>query len=79
MNRPDSTSVQTTSHSRVDRLRSQAKGFVVRHLRKYGNSLVPDEVINSLGVPTTARLLTVILGEPVTVYKAHAGFWIATR
>jgi hypothetical protein len=69
-----------TCHSdKLDRLRSQAKGFVVRHLRKYGNSLVPDEVIDSLGVPTTARLLTVILGEPVTVYRAHAGFWIATR
>ena len=67
------------SLSRIDRLRSQAKGYVITNLTAYGNSLVPDEVVNSLGAPTTARLLSVIMGEPVAVYKCQAGFWIAKR
>lgn len=73
------TSARMTSPSRLERLRSQAKGFVIVNLNAYGNSLVPDGVINQLGVPTTERLLSVIIGDEVKVYKGEAGFWIAKR
>lgn len=68
-----------TCPSKVDRLRSQATGWVVRNLRDYGNTLVPDEVIKSLTPEVTARLLTTIIGEEVEVYKSKVGFWMATR
>ena len=68
-----------TCPSKVDRLRSQATGWVVRNLKDYGNTLVPDEVIKSLTPEVTARLLTIIIGEEVKVYKAKTGFWLATR
>lgn len=75
----ESTSTVGTYLSRLERLRSQAKGFVVLNLNAFGNSLVPDGVIDQLGVPTTERLLSVIIGDEVKVYKGEAGFWIAKR
>lgn len=73
------TSTVGTYPSKLERLRSQAKGFVVLNLNAFGNSLVPDGVIDQLGVPTTERLLSVIIGDTVKVYKGEAGFWIAKR
>jgi hypothetical protein len=59
-------------------LRSQAKGYVIKNLNLYGNSLLPDDLIKQLGIPTTERLLTVIMGEPINIYRMGKS-WVAQR
>lgn len=73
-----STSAQTICPSKLDRLRSQAKGYVINNLEMYGNSLLPDDLIKLLGIPTTERLLTVIMGEQVSIYRMGKS-WVAQR
>ena len=64
--------------SKLERLRAQANGYVVRNLQEYGNSLLPDSLIRTLGEDTTARLLTVIIGDQVSVFKRGKS-WVAQR
>ena len=60
-------------------LRAMArKGWVVPLLEQHGNCALPDDLLLLLGSATTARLLTVIMGEDIAVYESN-GIWIAKR
>lgn len=57
-----------------------ADGYVIYNLKEYGNSFVPPETIEFFGnQKETARFLTFLLGEPVSIKKSVDVGYIAER
>ena len=52
-------------------------GWVIENLLEYGNSVLPVDTVNALGLSTTERILKTILGD-ITIRKTACGY-IAER
>lgn len=55
-----------------------AHGWVIQNLKKYYNSVLPDSVIDLMGIHVTERLLSEIIREPVHIRQTKGGY-IAER
>ena len=52
-------------------------GWVISNLLEYGNSVLPVDTVNTLGLSTTERILKTLLGD-VSIRKTACGY-IAER
>lgn len=50
-------------------LEAMSNGWMVQNLRKYGNSVVPKDVLKIFGHEGTEEILSRILGEPVELVR----------
>lgn len=75
-----------TCHSEIPRvfnfphdLQSMTKsGYVCQNIEKFGNSMLPDALLKTLPSTTVARLLGIVTGYEVSVFK-RGNIWIAQR
>lgn len=51
-----------------------SNGWVVRNIRKYGNSALPTCLLEIMEEETISRLLTEIIKEKITVRKTENGY-----
>lgn len=58
-------------------LSKMCNGWVIDNLLEYGNSVLPVDVVNLLGVGTLERMLKVLFGD-ITIRKTACGY-IAER
>jgi len=60
-------------------LRSMARnGYVCRNIEQYGDSMLPDALLDTLPAETVERLLTCITGQTISVFR-RGSCWIAQR
>ncbi len=48
-------------------------GWIIDNLLEYGNSVLPVDTVNALGVSTTERILKTLLGD-VSIRKTACGY-----
>ena len=58
-------------------LSKMCNGWVIENLLEYGNSVLPVDTVNLLGINTIERILKVLFGD-ITVRKTACGY-IAER
>lgn len=58
-------------------LSKMCNGWVIDNLLEYGNSVLPVDTVNALGLSTTKRILKTLLGD-VSIRKTACGY-IAER
>lgn len=58
-------------------LSRMCNGWVIENLLEYGNSVLPVDTVNALGLSTTERILNTLLGD-VSIRKTACGY-IAER
>ena len=58
-------------------LSKMCDGWVIDNLLEYGNSVLPVDTVNALGLNTTERILKTLLGD-VSIRKTACGY-IAER
>lgn len=51
-------------------------GWVLRNLAQYGNSIVPDALIQTLNnnINLTERLIEYAYGQPVKIHNSRSGY-----
>lgn len=54
----------------------KGNGWVLRNLERYGNSLLPDELIHTLNddIELTRRLIEYAYEKPVVIRESTSGF-----
>ena len=58
-------------------LSRMCNGWVISNLLEYGNSVLPVDTVNLLGISTLERILKVLFGD-ITIRKTACGY-IAER
>ena len=58
-------------------LSRMCNGWVISNLLEYGNSVLPVDTVNLLGISTLERMLKVLFGD-ITIRKTACGY-IAER
>ena len=56
-----------------------SNGYVLRNLNDYGNSLVPEELMDLMTIDTLSRLLSWLTGDQVNILKVGNDTYIAER
>lgn len=54
-------------------LSKMCNGWVIDNLLEYGNSVLPVDTVNALGLSATERILKTLLGD-VTIRKTAYGY-----
>lgn len=55
-------------------LEKMADGWVIRNVKRYGNSVLPAEPLEILGYETLTRLLNMILDKTIKIIETENGY-----
>lgn len=55
-------------------LEEMANGWVIRNMKEYGNSVLPIEPLELLGIETLTRLLNMILDKKIEIIETENGY-----